>query len=271
MGIAEVVPGVSGGTIAFVSGIYDELVGTLAGLSKESPLNFFTSPVRYWNDRNLTFLLVLGLGMIGGIFAFAHVLGLALESAAPVVWAFFFGLILASAVYIGRPLAWRDLAAFGAAGVLVGLAMTQVPAGGDNGSLMLFFLGGVIAVCAWLLPAVSGSFMLLALGLYAPVLAAVSELRLDVLASVAAGCAVGLLLFSRLLSWLLARFRSQLLSLLCGFMVGALPNLWPWQIDDAVVAPAAYSATGSDAHLLAAVVAALAGVAVLRGLVRQSP
>ena len=112
--------------------------------------------------------------------------------------------------------------------------------------------------------------MLLALGLYAPVLAAVSELRLDVLACVAAGCAVGLLLFSRLLSWLLARFRSPLLSLLCGFMVGALPNLWPWQVDNAVVTPAAYSAAGADAHVLAAVVAALAGVAVLRGLVRQS-
>ncbi len=268
MGIAEVVPGVSGGTIAFVSGIYQELVATLAGLSKQSPLDFFRDPAGYWRERNLSFLLVLGFGMVCGILAFAHLLKVALSIMAPVVWAFFFGLILASVWYIGSRRSVARLATFGVGGLIAGLLLTQLPTAGDSQAMWLYFLGGVIAVCAWLLPAVSGSFMLLALGLYAPVLAAVSDLNLPVLATVAAGCAVGLLLFARLLSWLLQRYEDALLALLSGFMLGALANLWPWRLDGSWHLPDAYAATGHDPFISGVLLACLAGVLALLGLVR---
>ncbi len=269
MGIAEVVPGVSGGTIAFVSGIYDELVDTLAGLSRQSPLDFFKAPVQYWQARNLTFLLVLGLGMMVGIFTFARALTYLLETMPPVVWAFFFGLILASAWHIGRERPWPKLLLYGVPGIAIGFLLTQLPTAQDHGSLWLFFFGGVIAVCAWLLPAVSGSFMLLAMGLYAPVLAAVAELRLDVIASVASGCVVGLLLFSRFLSWLLGRYRDALLALLTGFMIGALPNLWPWRGAEGLLSPDAYAAAGLTPYVPGVLAAAVVGVLALFALVRM--
>jgi putative membrane protein len=269
MGIAEVVPGVSGGTIAFVSGIYDELVDTLAGLSRQSPLDFFRTPAQYWQARNLNFLLVLGLGMMVGIFTFARALTYLLATMPPVVWAFFFGLILASAWHIGRERPLRRLLQFGLPGIAIGFLLTQLPTAQEHGSLWLFFFGGVIAVCAWLLPAVSGSFMLLAMGLYAPVLAAVAELRLAVIATLAAGCAVGLLLFSRLLSWVLSRYRDALLALLTGFMIGALPNLWPWRGADGLLLPEAYAAAGLAPYVAGALAAVLAGMVALFALVRM--
>ena len=268
MGIAEVVPGVSGGTIAFVSGIYDELISSIAGLSRRSPLEFFRSPVRYWQEQNLTFLAVLALGMGLGIIAFAHVLGLLLESVPPIVWAFFLGLIAASAWHIGRARQLKVLLTVGLLGVLIGASLTQLPVLAGEPALWVFFFGGMIAVSAWILPAVSGSFMLLALGMYAPVLAAVSELNLAVLGTLAAGCVVGLLLFTRVLAWLLARFRDSLLALLTGFMVGALPNLWPWRVADVWHTPASYAAAVGEPHLLGVGVAFLLGVAALLALVR---
>ncbi len=230
MGIAEVVPGVSGGTIAFVTGIYLELVGTLANFRASSlRILFAAGPRQFWRVHNLSFLALLGVGMAFSVVLFARLIGGLLEAVPPLVWGFFCGLIAATVVHIGRRRSVRLLVTYGVVGVAAGLLLILAfdPLGRQD-SLWVFFVGGVIAVCAWLLPAVSGSFLLLILGLYAPVLEAINELYLPVLMALAAGCVVGLLSFSKGLYWLMQRHGEPVLALLTVFIAGSLPNLWPW-------------------------------------------
>ncbi|MEZ5598405.1 MAG: DUF368 domain-containing protein [Pseudomonadales bacterium] len=272
MGVAEVVPGVSGGTIAFVSGIYDELVGTIAGLSRQSPLALLTRPLHYVRETNLLFLMILGAGMLVSVLAFARLVGWLLQLAAPAVWAFFFGLIAASVAHLVLQVrregaTWRALL-WAALGAGVGLA-SQIPQPGQGSeSLLLFFGGGMLAVSAWLLPAVSGSFMLLILGLYEPVLKAIGELHMPVLLALGGGCACGLLLFSRLLAWCLSRYRHNLLALLTGFMAGAMPALWPWREAHAWLLPGQYALQAGDPFLLISLFTMTIGALTLVALTR---
>ena len=181
MGVAEVVPGISGGTIAFVTGIYLELVGTFARFRGSSlGILFKAGPREFWRVHNLTFLALLGIGMVLSVGLFARLIGVWLEVVPPLVWGFFCGLIAATVVHIGRGRPVRLLVTYGALGLLIGLLMLLLDPLGRQDSLWVFFFGGVIAVCAWLLPAVSGSFFLLILGLYAPVLEAINELHFPV-------------------------------------------------------------------------------------------
>lgn len=254
MGMAELVPGVSGGTIAFVTGIYDELIHTLAGLKPSALGEFRLGPIRgmvsIWSKHNLTFLFILGLGMVTSVVLLAQVLAYALTTIRPVVWGFFLGIIVLSIWLLGRGLPGRTLLTLGPFGALLGLGLTLVDPLGGSESLPVFFIVGAIAVSAWLLPAVSGSFVLLTLGLYESVIAALAAPAWDLLAVFLAGCATGLLLFSRALSLLLNRWRAPLLSLLTGFMAGASGQLWPWQVADGLTSPAAYTAaTGAPAYL----------------------
>lgn len=266
MGMAEVVPGVSGGTIAFVTGIYLELVGSFASFGAKSfPLLFTAGPRQFWRAHNLSFLALLGVGMVLSVLLFARLIGGWLEVVPPLVWGFFSGLIAATVVHIGRRRSIRLLVTYGVVGFAVGLLMVLAldPLGRQD-SLWVFFLGGVIAVCAWLLPAVSGSFLLLILGLYAPVLEAINELYLPVLITLAAGCVVGLLGFSKGLYWLMMRHGEAVLAFLTGFIAGSLPRLWPWTVDGAFTNPAAYELLTAQSALLPWVgVMALAGVASL--------
>ncbi|MCZ6853832.1 MAG: DUF368 domain-containing protein [Gammaproteobacteria bacterium] len=241
MGIAEVVPGVSGGTIAFVTGIYQELLGSLASFGGRSLRTLFTEGSRrFWFEHNLSFLALLGLGMALSVVLFARLIAGWLESAPPLVWGFFCGLIMASVVHIGRARSIRLLITYGALGLLIGLLMLLLDPLARQDSLWVFFFGGMVAVCAWLLPGVSGSFLLLIMGLYAPVLEAINELNLVVLMVLAAGCVVGLLSFSKGLHWLMMRHGEALLALLTGFIAGSLPRLWPWTVDGALLSPATY-------------------------------
>jgi len=267
MGIAELVPGVSGGTIAFVTGIYDELVNTLAGLRPAALLELrrgLAGAVAVWRSHNLTFLLVLGLGMVTSVLLFAQLLTLALATIRPVVWGFFLGLIALSVWMLGRRLDTGSLLAAAPVGALLGALLTVVEPLAGYQSLPVFFVAGAIAVSAWILPAISGSFVLLTLGLYEPVIRAVASPGWDVLGVFLAGCLTGLLLFSKGLAYVLDHWRSPLLSLLTGFMVGASLALWPWQWAGALQGPGSYTAlSGEPAYLVPTLLAALAGAIVI--------
>jgi len=265
MGIAELVPGVSGGTIAFVSGIYEELVTTLARLRPGGLVMLVREgPAAVWREFNLGFLAALAGGMVLAVVTFARVFEYLLDHAPTLVWAFFFGIIAASVVQIGRFRSWRPLLGYGLAGLLVALAVLQLGHRQGTAPLWMFFLGGMVAVSAWLLPAVSGSFLLLVLGLYEPVLRAFNAGEWLVPAALAAGCAVGLLAFSRALHWLMQRRREPVLCGLTVFMAGSLWRLWPWQAEGAVLSPAGYEAvTGQPALLPGALLTLALGVFAL--------
>jgi putative membrane protein len=228
MGLAEVVPGVSGGTIALITGIYSHLVNCLASLSFAS-VRLLTTPRAFYEHHRLGFLLPLIAGMVVGIWLFAQLIVVLLERFQPVVWAFFFGVIATSVVVVGKNRSPKMLLTYGLLGLVASLLLTHAGQLTAQPSPLLFFLAGMIAVSAWILPAISGSYLLLILGLYEPMLEAVRQLDLVSLASLGAGCVVGLLLFIRALKWVLEHHYERLLSLLTGFLLGSVLNLWPWQ------------------------------------------
>ncbi|MFK7913589.1 MAG: DUF368 domain-containing protein [Pseudomonadales bacterium] len=246
MGLAEVVPGVSGGTIAFVTGIYDELIESLARIDWRCFAILKNGGIAgLWQHVNGTFLLTLVAGMALGIVSFARIMSYALAHYQPIVWGFFFGLIVLSVVMIAKIQPIRTLLWAAPLGLLAGLGAASLPTGQVDASLWLVALGGAIAVSAWLLPAVSGSFMLLVLGLYQTVIDAVTYFHWPVLVALASGCVAGLLTITKVLRWAMTNIRAPLLCFLTGFMVGALPRLWPWQWSGERLLPAAYELQSS--------------------------
>ncbi len=246
MGAVELVPGVSGGTIAFVTGIYRELVASLASFGPATIGWSLTDPKRFWRHHNLGFLACLGAGMVVSLLVFAQLVSHWLASAPTLVWGFFFGLILYSAIDIGRRRAVRHLLPFGIVGGLCGAAAGSIEPFGTEPGPLAFFVGGALAVGAWLLPAVSGSFVLLLLGLYASVLGALAGFEWSVLAIFGLGCALGAALFSRLFHWLLEWRFEAVMSFLTGLMAGGLLRLWPWRHEGALLTPSEWArATGA--------------------------
>ena len=232
MGAADVVPGVSGGTIAFITGIYDKLLSSLKQCGPGALKVLFSEGVAAcWKHINGTFLVTLFAGILTSVFTFARVITWALEQYPIQVWSFFFGLVLVSAWHIGRQIRWTPAAALTlvAGAAFAWVIAGGVPAAGHDASLLDFFMVGALAICAMILPGISGSFILLLLGYYAPVMLAVKSLDIPVLAVLAAGCVVGLLLFSRFLSWLLVKARVPTFGFLVGLMLGSLNKLWPWK------------------------------------------
>lgn len=232
MGVAELIPGVSGGTIAFITGIYVELVGSIRSLRLGVLVAFVERRFRdAWRDGNLGFLVVLGGGMGASILLGAGLVAWLLEHREIHVWAFFFGLIVASVLFVGRfalPLTRsRGIAAL--MGVAVGLLLTNVQPLPAPEHWISTFLAGALAICAWILPGISGSFLLLLLGQYAQLVRALSELDLAFLAALGSGMVLGILAFTRFLTWLLrTRYRGTL-AFLTGLMAGSLQKLWPWR------------------------------------------
>lgn len=279
MGAADVVPGVSGGTIAFITGIYDELLLSLKSIGpmvllKLKNEGFFAA----WRSINGSFLLAVFGGILISLKTFALIIGLALERYPILVWSFFFGLILASIYYFAvRQKAWRAkhfIACLLGAALVYGISImapTQLP-----GHWWMMFFGGFIAICAMILPGISGSFLLLLLGLYPAFLEAINRIDLLILASFGAGCVLGLLLFSRFLSWLMQRHHQLTFAALIGFLIGSLNVVWPWKqtLTTAVdrhgevipilqknVMPASYELiTGASSMLPAALLALAFGV-----------
>lgn len=269
MGLAEIVPGISGGTIAFVTGIYRELVASLAAFSPLTLHWALTDPKRYWRHHNLSFLACLGGGMLASILLFAQLLRTAIATTPTLVWGFFFGLILFSVVEVGRMRRLRTLTTLGVAGFALGLASLWLEPLDGKPSYPAYFIGGALAVCAWLLPAISGSFLLLVLGLYTRVLEALATFDWAVLAVFSLGALSGLALSARALSYLMHRFPEPLLGFLTGFMAGALAKLWPWQAQGALLLPEQWSqAAAAPARFWATVAMMLAGVGALWLLTR---
>lgn len=281
MGAADVVPGVSGGTIAFISGIYDELIDSIKGVNLAALATFHKQgPVACWKQINGTFLLVLLLGIFTSIFSLARLVSYLLQHHPVQVWSFFFGLILASVVYLFRQQPHWQVMQFSVfiAGVLAALFIAFSPPLAVTASPLVIFLSGMLAICAMILPGISGSFILLLIGVYPVIIKAVSELNLSVLGIFAAGAALGLIAFSRLLSWLLHRHRSITLSLLLGFLAGSLTIVWPWQRQATalssesigwsreLLSPRIYEGVAGNAHVSEALFLMLAGLILTLGL-----
>ena len=232
MGAAELVPGVSGGTIAFITGIYLELVRSIRGL--DLGLLRLAASGRLgeaWRRGNLGFLGLLGVGMLTSVIFLASLLAWLLENREVHIWAFFFGLIVASVPYVGRfarPWGSRRIAV-GLVGLVLGVLLSNVQPLPAPDHWISTFLAAAVAICAWILPGLSGSFILLILGKYEQLVRAISVVDPGFLFAFAAGCGVGLLAFSRVLTWLIRTRYEATLAFLCGLMAGSLPKLWPWR------------------------------------------
>ena len=231
MGAADVVPGVSGGTIAFISGIYQRLLDAIRAVNPASVQVWMRIGfAAFWRRIDGTFLVVLLAGIVTSIFLFARVITVALANYPTCVWAFFFGLIVASTWYLGRQVGWRFVTAgLFIAGLAIALVIAELRPSELEVQPIIIFGSGALAICAMILPGISGSFILLLLGMYSNVLQALHEFDFGFVAIFAAGCGVGLLSFSHVLGFLLHRFHSQTLALLTGFLAGSLVMVWPWQ------------------------------------------
>ena len=232
MGAADAVPGVSGGTIAFMTGIYEELIFSLKQCGVSALRMLFQDGIKAtWQHVNGGFLLALFSGIIISILTLSRVVLYLLDNHPILLWSFFFGLILAAVWSLIRHIEkWTMgvLATFLIGAVSAFLITTITPTTIETSPLIIF-LSGMIAICAMILPGISGSFILLLLGMYAPMLMAVKELQLVTLCIFASGCATGLLSFSHVLSWMFKYYKTMTLALLGGFMLGSLNKVWPWK------------------------------------------
>lgn len=232
MGAADAVPGVSGGTVAFMTGIYEELIGSLHRCGPQALKIMMRDGIASaWYYINGPFLLALLSGILLSIMTLARGVLFLLAAYPELLWSFFFGLILASSWLITTHIdGWRGnaLTAF-LSGVILAYLITSVSPAQIEPTYLTVFLSGMVAICAMILPGISGSFILVLLGMYSPILGAVKALDLVVLGLFASGCVVGLLSFSRLLNWMFSSFRVTTLALLGGFMLGSLNKVWPWK------------------------------------------
>ena len=275
MGTADVVPGVSGGTLALITGIYEELINSLGSLHPRLLLVWKQQGfMAFWRAGNLGFLVTLFAGIITSIALFARLITWMMQHYPVPLWAFFCGLIIASIWVVLRPVTrytvalWLCFIVAAAVAWWIGTLPGLRHAAGDG--VLVYFLAGAVAICAMILPGISGSFILVLLGMYAPVLAAVKQFELPLLLAFVAGCAVGLLSFVHLLKWMLHRFHDPVMGLLAGFMVGSVNKLWPWRVEvpDSLVQnnvlPGVYEqATGLPAMMPAALAAVLVGVVLV--------
>jgi len=232
MGGADVVPGVSGGTIAFITGIYEKLLNSIKSFDIEA-LKFLKSfeIKALWEHVNGTFLVVLFAGIATSVLSLANIITYLLNNHPIQVWAFFFGLIVISALIILREIKkWS----FGVvlsmiAGIAIAYFITATSPAETPDEPWFMFIAGAVAICAMILPGISGSFILLLFGKYEYVISALKDFRIADLIFLALGCAVGLLSFARLVSWLFKKFHNLTVGLLSGFMIGSLNKVWPWK------------------------------------------
>ena len=232
MGAADVVPGVSGGTIAFISGIYEELINSINAVNLQSLKILKTRGfAAAWKSINGNFLAALLIGIAISVLSLAKVIKWLLENEPVLLWSFFFGLVLASILYVGKQITKWNMAAimillFGAA---IAYYITMLPPLATNDSNLYLVLAGSLAICAMILPGISGAFILLLLGAYKPAVDAIDERDLKTIFFLAIGALIGLLTFSRLLKWLFDHYRNLTLAGLTGFIVGSLNKIWPWK------------------------------------------
>lgn len=246
MGAADVIPGVSGGTIAFIMGIYDEFVGSIASINTEAVKLLFSGKFReFWKHINGNFLVSLVAGIGLSVIVLAGLMQMLLSDHPIQTWAFFFGLIVASSIFILRGISgWKVREGlFLVMGVILGVVVCTLSPTQTPDDLWFIFLSGSIAICAMILPGISGSFILLILGKYQYIMGVISGLvsgvdvgkNILILGIFLIGACVGILAFSKFLHWLLARWNKETLIVLAGFIIGSLVKVWPWSNTDAIV------------------------------------
>ncbi len=232
MGAADVVPGVSGGTIAFITGIYEELIGSIRSIDQSVLKLILKGKIgEAYRHINGNFLVTLFTGIFISILSLARVFKYLLENEPIMVWSFFFGLILASIwIMLKKTGKWNfDITV----ALMIGLATAYyitiaTPSQGPD-TLFYVFISGMIAICAMILPGISGSFILLLMGSYQMVLGAVSDFNLIIIGIFMLGAIIGLISFSHVLNWAFKKYHDITIALLTGFMIGSLNKVWPWK------------------------------------------
>jgi putative membrane protein len=270
MGAANVIPGVSGGTIALITGIYSKIVDSLNSLTEKQTWKalFHGRAGEFWKCINGGFLVALIVGVLISVFSLAKLMTYFLNYYPIPTWAFFFGLIIASALIMFKDVKdWNvwDVA-FAILGAVIGVVVCTLSPTKTPDDLWFIFVCGVISICTMILPGISGSFMLLVLGKYDYIIQAVADLNVPVLIIFALGCLVGILAFAKLLHWLLARWEKRTMIVLLGFVIGSLIKVWPWSNMD-VVTKAQILRTGIadpiNLQVTSAVIWCFAGVALV--------
>jgi putative membrane protein len=285
MGAADVVPGVSGGTVAFITGIYEELIQSIKSIDLNAiKLLLRFQIAEFWKQINGNFLITLVAGIFVSLLSLSKLMIYLLKHHPISIWSFFFGLIL-----ISTPLILRDVKKWSVAPVLTflvgaGLAywITIVSPAETPTNMFFIFLCGAIAICAMILPGVSGAFILLLLGKYEFMITALTEFNIPVILVFITGCVLGLLGFSHFLNWILKNYRYATMALLAGFMLGSLNKVWPWKevvafrlnaageqvaAFDRSIAPWNYLATtGQEPQVLKAILFAMLGIILVIGI-----
>jgi len=231
MGIAEIIPGVSGGTIAFITGIYEELINSIKSVDGNSIkllLSFKFS--LFWKQINGTFLLTLLMGMLTSILALSRLIVFLIDQHPFKIWGFFFGLIIASAIVIFYQV--KTLNSKVVVSTLIGLMVSsyialEAPSSTPNSNLFIF-ISGAIAISAMILPGISGSFILVFLSKYEFILSSLNNFDVAVISIFIGGCVVGLVTFSRVFSYLFKKYNDVVISVLIGFLLGSLFKIWPF-------------------------------------------
>ncbi len=233
MGAADVVPGVSGGTIAFISGIYEELLASINAVNLEAIKTLKKEGFKaMWMSVNGSFLLALLMGIGVSVLTLAKLIKWLLENEPILLWSFFFGLVVASVFYVGKQI--KNWTIIKIIMLIVGVALAFYitilpPIANQITSSWFFFFAGALAICAMILPGISGSFILLLLGAYRPVIDALDQRNIKIILLVGSGAIVGLLTFSRVLKWLFDNYKEMTLAVLTGFIAGSLNKIWPWK------------------------------------------
>ena len=273
MGVAELVPGVSGGTIAFISGIYEELITAInninIGLFKTLQKEGFKT---FWAKLNGNFLSVLFIGMLISIFLFSKLISWLMENKHIPLWSFFFGLVVASVIFVGKSIEkWNAKTIITLLlGASIAFYITTIPPSENTNSLYFLFFSGALAICAMILPGISGSYILVLLGSYKIILESIHERNFKIITTVALGIIFGILSFSKLLKWMFTHYKNTTLALLTGFILGSLNKIWPWKkvletktfedktvvINEQSISPFAFK---SDPQLILAITLAVIG------------
>jgi putative membrane protein len=277
MGIAELVPGVSAGTIAFVSGIYEEFISSINNVNLKTLRLWRKEGFQsFWKALNGNFLLALVLGMAISILAFTKLVRWLLENEPILIWSFFFGLVLASVIFVAKDIKRWNVAnmLLLIGGAVIAYYLTQLPPSENANSLLYLFFSGALAVCAMILPGISGSFIMVLLGAYKTIIDALDEKDFKIIITVGLGILFGILSFARVLKWMFDHYKNITLSVLTGFILGSLNKIWPWKkvletrtfgdkekiIAEQSVSPFSFE---GDPQLIFAVIAAIAGFSLI--------
>jgi len=230
MGAANVIPGVSGGTIAFITGIYERLIYALKSLNTKALSFLLKGKLKdFAQYTDLGFLTALTVGVAVSILSLAKLLDYLFLTYPVLLWAFFFGLIIASVYYVGKQVQRWNASTFIALiiGTVMAVGISLLSPASENTSFWYVFICGIVAICSMILPGLSGSFLLIIMGNYLLVLKAIGDFNFKILLPLALGCGVGLVAFSNLLSYVFKRFPDVTIALLTGFILGSLNILWP--------------------------------------------